>query len=96
MLKALEDVWLGAVVVCPVLVLEAWVTDCSDAVELCPVVLEIWVDVCPVLVAWEIEFADVVLLGLYVLTLVRPLVRLWVVVCVDGVVLCPMLAVLDV
>ena len=27
--------------------------------------------------------------------LVRPLLRLWVVVCVDGVVLCPMLAVLD-
>ena len=59
-----------------------------------------WVDVCPVLETWEVDSAGLVLLGLYVLTivrsLVRPLVRLWVVVCADGVVLWPMLAVPDV
>lgn len=55
-----------------------------------------WFDVCPVLEEWEIDSADVVVLRLDVLTLVKALVRLWVVVCADGVVLCPMLAVLDV
>ena len=79
---------------CPVL--EVWVIDLPDAVVLCPKVLKMWVDVCPVLEAWETDSPDGILLGLYVLTLVRPLVRLWVVVCVDGVVLRPILAVLDV
>lgn len=94
MLKELEDVWPIAVVLCPVV--EAWVNDCSDAVVLCPTVLEIWVDVCPVLEAWETDSPGVVVLGSCVLTLVRPLVRLWVVVCTGGVVLCSVLAVSEV
>ena len=55
--------------------------------------LETWVDVCPVLEAWETDPPDVVVLGSYVLTLVIPLVRVWVVICIDGVVLCPTLVV---
>ena len=59
-----------------------------------------WVDVCTVLEAWEVDSTGLVPLELYVLTivrsLVRPLVRLWAVVCAEGVVLWPMLAVPDV
>ena len=62
--------------------------------------LEMWVVVCPVLETWEVDCPGPVLLGLYVLTMVRslgrPLVRLWVVVCADRVVLCPMVVVPDV
>ena len=74
MLKELADVWPIAIVLCSVV--EAWLTDCSDAVVLCPTVLEMSVDVCPVLEAWETDSTDVVVLGSYVLTLVRPLLRL--------------------
>ena len=63
MLKALEDVSLGAVVLCPpvltpLLVLNGCVEDCSDAVVarvLIVVIVEAWEDVCDgVVVLWPV------------------------------------------